>query len=495
LKLAILAVYLVLVLVIGLGSHRFFRGTSEDWFVAARTIGPFILLVSLFGAHMTAFSLLGASGEAYLEGIGVFALMASSSALVVPAVFFFIGTRVWALGKRHGYLTPVQFFRERWESDGLGLLLFAVQIALLVPYLLIGVMGGGSTLTQVTDGQAPPWVGGLVVCAVVLTYVTYGGMRGTIWVNVFQTLVLLTLGLVAFGTIVGKIGGIGAAMERVAAADPTLLARAGHIEPWQLLSYLLIPLSVGMFPHMFVHWLTARSAASFKPTLIFYPLCVALVWGPSVILGVLARADFPDLPPGAASSILVKMIDLYAPGVLAGLLAAGVWAAIMNSFDSQVLSVGTMFTQDIVRHYGFRDRMSESQQITVGRLFTVGILVVTFLLSLVMDRSLFKLGVWCFTGFAALLPVVVAAIFWRRSTKWGAFASTASVVVLWIFFVIRGWESPNYTIADTGIMPVAVIFLVSAAAMIVGSLLTRPPARATLDKFFPREAQARGETV
>lgn len=494
-KLAILAVYLVIVLVIGLGSHRFFRGTSEDWFVAARTVGPFILLISLFGAHMTAFSLLGASGEAFLEGIGVFALMASSSALIVPAVFFFIGTRVWALGKRHGYLTPVQFYRERWGSDGLGLLLFVVQIALLVPYLLIGVLGGGSTLTQVTDGQAPPWLGGLVVCAVVLTYVTYGGMRGTIWVNVFQTLVLLTLGLVAFVTIVGKIGGIGVAMERVAAADATLLARAGHIQPWQLLTYLLIPLSVGTFPHMFVHWLTARSAASFKPTLIFYPLCVALVWAPSVILGVLARADFPDLGPGGASSILVRMIDLYAPGVLAGLLAAGVWAAIMNSFDSQVLSAGTMFTQDIVRHYGFKDRMSERQQITVGRLFTVGILVVTFLLSLVMDRSLFKLGVWCFTGFAALLPVVVAAIFWKRSTKWGAFASTISVVVLWIFFVVRGWQSPNYTIADTGIMPVAVIFLVSSAAMVVGSLLTRPPEQATLDKFFPREAPARGETV
>ena len=112
---AILVAYLALVLLIGLFSHRFFRGTSEDWFVAARTIGPFILLISLFGAHMTSFSLLGASGEAYLEGIGVFALMASSSALVVPAVFFFIGTRVWALGKRRGYLTPVQLFRERWE--------------------------------------------------------------------------------------------------------------------------------------------------------------------------------------------------------------------------------------------------------------------------------------------------------------------------------------------------------------------------------------------
>ena len=100
--LAIIVAYLAIVLVIGLFSHRFFRGTSEDFFVAARTLGPFILLVSLFGANMTAFALLGSSGEAYMEGIGVYALMASSSGLVIPAVFFFIGTRIWALGKRRG---------------------------------------------------------------------------------------------------------------------------------------------------------------------------------------------------------------------------------------------------------------------------------------------------------------------------------------------------------------------------------------------------------
>ena len=101
-----------------------------------------------------------------------------------------VGDR-WALGKRRGYLTPAQFFRERWGSDGLGLLLFVAQLGLLIPYLLIGVMGGGITLTQVTKGQVPDWVGGLVICAVVLAYVTYGGMRGTIWVNLFQTGVLI----------------------------------------------------------------------------------------------------------------------------------------------------------------------------------------------------------------------------------------------------------------------------------------------------------------
>jgi SSS family solute:Na+ symporter len=180
------------------------------------------------------------------------------------------------------------------------------------------------------------------------------------------------------------------------------------------------------------------------------------------------------------------MIGLHSPGLLAGLLAAGVFSAIMNSFDSQVHAVGTMFTQDIVRHYGFRDRMSESRQILVGRLFMVAILVATYLLSRVTDRSIFKLGIWCFTGFAALFPIVVAAIFWRRSTKWGAFASTISTITLWLYFVIHGWKKPDYTIAGSGIMPVALILLVSTVAMIVGSLLTRPPDEATLDKFFPR---------
>ena len=94
--LAVIVAYLAVVLGIGLASHRLFRGTGEDYFLATRSIGPFLLLMSLFGTHMTAFSMLGASAEAYRTGIGVFALMASSSALVAPVVFYFIGTRLWA---------------------------------------------------------------------------------------------------------------------------------------------------------------------------------------------------------------------------------------------------------------------------------------------------------------------------------------------------------------------------------------------------------------
>jgi SSS family solute:Na+ symporter len=112
--LTVIVLYLALVLAIGLFSHRLFRRTGEDYFVATRSIGSFVLFMSLFGTHMTAFSILGASGESYHVGIGVFSLLASSSALVVPAVFFFVGTKLWAIGKKYGYLTQIQYFRERW---------------------------------------------------------------------------------------------------------------------------------------------------------------------------------------------------------------------------------------------------------------------------------------------------------------------------------------------------------------------------------------------
>ena len=251
--------------------------------------------MSLFGTNMTAFALLGASGETYHEGIGVFSLTASSSALIIPSVVFFVGIRLWAIEKREGYITQVQYFRARWGSDRLELLLFVVLVGLVVPYLLIGVMAGGLTLNQVTDGQIPQWLGGLVVCAVVLTYVSTSGLRATAWVDTFQTLVFMILGAVAFIVITCKMGGLSQGLERVMETHHELLIRGDHITPLQLLTYTCIPLSVGMFPHMFMHWLSARRAEAFRFPLIVYPLCIAAVWVPNVLLGILGRVDFPEL--------------------------------------------------------------------------------------------------------------------------------------------------------------------------------------------------------
>ena len=434
--LTVILAYLAAVLLIGVWSNRRLSATGEDFFVAGRTIGPFVLLMTLFGTHMTSFALLGASAESYRIGIGVFSLMASSSVLMVPIVFFFVGTRVWAVGRRLGLLTQVQFVRARWGSDAIGLLLFVVLVLLLLPYLLIGVMGGGVVLGQITDGAAPSWLGSLLVSGVVIGYVTSGGLRGTAWVNTFQTAMFMLLGAVTAILIVTSLGGVGQALDRVAESRPELLVRGDAIHPLRLLSYTLIPLSVGTFPHIFAHWLSAKRAATFKAPVVLYPVCIAVVWIPSVLLGLFGNIDFPGLDGAASNSVLVRMIALYAPELLAGLLGAGVFAAIMSS-------------------------------------------------SLVAERSIFALSVWSFTGFASLLPVVVAALYWRRSTAAGAGAAIFTVIALWTWFFVRGIGDADYSVGGTGVMPVAVVFAGSTLAMIVGSLLTTPPEPERVARFIP----------
>ena len=60
---------------------------------------------------MTAFALVGSTGKSFERGIGTYGLMASISGLVHAAIFFLVGIRLWAFGKKHGYITQIQFFR------------------------------------------------------------------------------------------------------------------------------------------------------------------------------------------------------------------------------------------------------------------------------------------------------------------------------------------------------------------------------------------------
>ena len=80
--------YLGVVLYIGIFAFRRSRSQSaEDYFLAGRSLGPTVFLLSLFGTNMTAFSILGASGHAFANGIVTFGLMASSSALRTSSLF------------------------------------------------------------------------------------------------------------------------------------------------------------------------------------------------------------------------------------------------------------------------------------------------------------------------------------------------------------------------------------------------------------------------
>ena len=555
--------YLCLLLGLGFISSRLFRGTSKDYFVASHSIGPFLLLMSVFGTTMTAFALVGSTGKSFERGIGTYGLMASISGLVHAGIFFLIGIRLWAFGKKFGYITQIQFFRSRFESDRIGYLLFPILVLLVVPYLLIGIIGAGKTIEPVTAGAfteiftnpsapqwlggIPPWLTGLVVSLVVLTYVFMGGSRGAAYANTFQTIVFMLMGVVAFVYIINGLGGLEQAgkvparitekgtvvqdfafdkktAQLVKNVPPKPIGKVIHSENSNLtdrqphfsrtpvtvefkkknpktgaissferelgipfitfVSYFFIPLSVGMFPHLFQHWLTAKSASAFRLTVIAHPLCIMVVWVPCVLVGAWASGVLPPgIPPPAVLSAMLKL--LVGDPVLTGLLTAGVLAAIMSSLDSQFLCLGTMFTNDIVVHRAGSGKYSDKQIILIARIFIVVIVALTYVLAMMAkDANVFDLAVWCFSGFSALFPVVFAALYWKRATKEGAVASILAALTSWLyFFHLSGYGGEM--VIGPGIIPAAVCFGVAAVAMVIVSLVTKPPSKQTLDKFFP----------
>jgi SSS family solute:Na+ symporter len=519
--------YLGVVLYIGIFAFRTGGRGAEDYFLAGRSLGPFVFLLSLFGTNMTAFTILGSSGHAFHNGIVTYGLMASSSALIIPLTLLFIGTRVWSLGKRHGFMTPVQLFRDRWECGHIGTFIFAVQAALLVPYIVIGVMGGGRALHAISGGAVPYWMGGAVVALVVMSYVFFGGMRGTAWVNTFQAVLFLCFGAAAIAVIGAGMGGFGGAMQAMVGSP---LLNRERVPPLYFLSYTFIPLSSIAFPHMLIFCLTARRMAHFRKTVILYPLCLLAIWFPCVLLGVAANRanDVPAIQAkidaratlsaqGArlsagerealrakmgADDVVLLLLERYAPLWLAGLLGAGIMAAVMAS-DSQILALSTMFTEDVFAYYGGKARFGEAVQVNTGRAFVVILTMVAYLVALEMPANIFELAVqYGFTGYAALSPLLVAALFWRGSTKWGALActlcATASVIGVAVFqwavpaprvvWSIGGWELLARTPGGTsvaGFMPVVPATLLSAAAMAVVSVLTSRPSERAIDKYFP----------
>ena len=526
-------VYLGIVFYIGIFAfrHTVRRDRAEEFFLASRSLGTVVFLLSLFGTNMTAFAILGSSGHAFQNGIVTFGLMASSSALIIPLTLFLIGTRVWALGKKYGFMTPVQMFRDRWECGHIGTVIFAVQAALLVPYIIIGVIGGGATLEALSGGLVPFWFGGALVALVVMSYVFFGGMRGTAWVNTFQTILFLSFGAIAVLVIGAAMGGFRQAVSAMldSQALAPLLTRE-RISPAYFFSYTFIPLSSIAFPHICIFCLTARRMSQFRKTVVFYPLCILALWLPCVFLGVTANraTEIPEirakvearrtlatqsaqLPPAAREAlrqqaagddVLPLLLGRYAPVWLAGLLGAGIMAAVMAS-DSQILALSTMFTEDVFAYYGAKERFGEAVQVHTGRLFVILLTVVAYGVALQAPAAIFDLAVqYAFSGYAALAPLLVAALFWRRSTKWGALASTlwvaASVISIAVFqavvsapqtvWSLSGLDVLQRTAGGTlvfGFLPVVPMTLISALLMIVVSLLTQPPTTATLRKYNP----------
>ena len=475
-----LGAYVLLVLGVGVLATRRASSSSEEYFLAGRGLGTLVLFMALFGTNCTAFVLVGIPGQAYHDGLGVFSVNAPIVALGIPLTFWAIGAPARRLAREHGALTPAELYSRRFGSRAVGIVLFTFFTLYTLPYMVTAIRGAAVTLSVVTKGSVPEWIGGAAVLVVAVVYTSLGGMRATAWTNVVQGAIFLGFMIAAFFVFsdgVSEGGGVSGAMRAVRAHDEALLGvrDAGLYAPPAWTSWgLAISLTVVAFPHMLVRLMAAESDQALKNICRLYPLALITLWVPAVMIGVWGAVAFPGLVGRESDKIFSLMVTEYLPPALSALGFLAVLAAVMSTLDAQILTLGSMLSRDIMK-----PSEDERADVLRGRLFGVVIALAVFLLWQVGGQSIFSLASVAFSGYVTLTPTLFFGMRWRRFNARGALASIfAANLVYFLALHHAGGLGGAMAPAWFGFLPVMWGFLAGLAGAVLGTLSSPRPASA-----------------
>ncbi|MEU7846571.1 sodium:solute symporter family protein [Micromonospora parva] len=448
----ILALYFVTVLGVGFAARRAIR-TSVDFFLSGRSLPAWVTGLAFVSANLGALEIIGMAANGAQYGvmtvhyywIGAVPAMVFLGIVMMP---FYYGSKVRSVPE---YLR-LRFNRPTHLLNALSFAVAQVLIAGVNLYALALVM-------QALLGW-PLWTAIVVGAAIVLAYITIGGLSGAIYNEVLQFFVILA-GLIPV-TVIGlvKVGGWNGLMDAVA---DTKLGEAG-LHAWQDTGSTANPLGahwIGIvfglgFVLSFGYWTTNfaevqralsaknMSAARRTPIIAAYPkLVIPLV---TVIPGLVALvtvqglgAETGDLQYNNAIPLLMR--DLLPNGVL-GVAVTGLLASFMAGMAANVSGFNTVFTYDIWQAYIRRDR-SDEYYLRVGRWATVGAVVIgigTAFIAAGFSNIMNYIQALFSVFNAPLFATFIIGMFWKRMTALAGFWSLllGTLVSLSLYLLYKG---------------------------------------------------------
>ena len=465
-----LAIYLLFTLWVGLIGYQNQNNTAEDYFLANRSFGAIILFFTLSATNFSAFFFLGFAGSGYRIGISYYPMMAWGTGFAA-LTFYFIGDRVWQLGKQKGFITPAELIADRFGSQPLKLVFLGVMVIFTLPYLTLQQIGAGYLLENLTGGQIPYFIGATFLTLAIVFYVCIGGMNSVALTDVFQGILMFVLMLVALFAIASAMGGISAANQAVYELKPELFTRQGvdnFFTQKKWFSYICLwTFTLPMLPQMFMRFYTPKTSDSLKVATIFYPIITTILFICPVLIGMWGHLAFPDLTGKATDQILPLMLGEYTSNWLASLVMVGALSAFMSTLDSQLLALSSMVTRDIYTAY-FRPQSSLSEQTWVGRLFIVLLAIIGLILAYQPPESLLSLATEAFSGLSVLFPTVIAALYSRNVSSTSCLLSILAGEGI-LVGLQTGVIPPSWTF---GFLPVIPIVAISSLIIILGTILT-----------------------
>lgn len=459
------AIYFIFLIILGIFAHKKTKKTPQDYFLANRTFGPIVLFFTMAATNFSAFTFLGFAGQAYSSGFGQYGIMGFGTA-IMAIMFYIIGRKVWKLGKDKGYITPPELIGDRFNSVSLRLIFMFVMVIFTIPYLATQAVGAGFLISYMVP-EITWQIGAIITIIVIMVYVLSGGMRGSGWTDVVQGIIMIVAMSLAVVFVAISLGGFEAANTAAYTASPELFARPGGGEyfiPQMWFSFMLLWIFADpMFPQIFSRFYTAKDEKSLKMSMIMYPIVVSFLFLFPVLIGVWAHGT--NITVTQNDMVLPIMVATYTPGFIFAFVMIGALAALMSTADSQLLSLSTMLSRDIpIKKKGTSEILFGKILVVVLSLFAVLFVVGGY------DPNIGIMGTLVsttFSGLAVLCPTTIAALYWKRATKYGCIASIVIGEISIFLFQFGAFPRYGFLSAIWGI-------LIAIGVLIFVSYLSKP---------------------
>ncbi|XBS69418.1 sodium/pantothenate symporter [Acerihabitans sp. KWT182] len=420
-----LIAYLALVFILSVYAYRR-RQTGDfltEYFLGNRSMGGFVLAMTLTATYVSASSFIGGPGAAYKYGLG-WVLLAM---IQVPTVWLSLGVlgkKFAILARRHNAVTLNDMLLARYRSP---LLVWLASISLLVAF--IGAMAvqfiGGARLLETAAGV--PYDTGLIIFGVAIAlYTSVGGFRAGVLNDAFQGLVMLLGTFILLFGVIHAAGGLSAAVTKLHQIQPALTAPTGadHIlsPPFMASFWILVCFGVIGLPHTAVRCISYRDSKAVHRGIIIGTLVIGVLMLGMHLAGALGRAVLPNLtsPDQVIPTLMIRIL----PPFMAGIFLAAPLAAIMSTTNAHLLQSSATIVKDLF--LSLYPRQAGNQRL-LTRMSGAVTLILGLLLILAAWRPpemIIWLNLLSFGGLEAVfLWPLVLGLYWERANAAGALSS------------------------------------------------------------------------
>lgn len=492
-----IVIYLLGMLVIG---FRYSKRTSnsEDFYLGGRKMGPLVTAMSAEASDMSSWLLMGLPGVAYLSGVADAAWTAIGLGIGTWLNWYFVSRRLRRYSQNIGAITVPEFFSKRYhdKSSLLNALAAIVIIIFFIPYTASGFAACGKLFNSLFGVNYT--VAMVVAALIIVGYTIMGGFGAVSTTDLIQSIVMtvalvtvLTYGIYSaggFGAVIDNAQSLSGYLSLTATHDPA----TGSAIPYGTLSIAsCLAWGFGYFgmPHILLRFMAIEDekklvlSRRIASVWVFIAMTVAIIIG-IVGLGMTNAGALEFLEGSSSETIIVRIAGLISShGIIAaltaGVILAGILAATMSTADSQMLAAASSVSQNIVQDF-FHVKLTEKQSLLIARITIAAIAILGIFLARDPNSSVFGIVSFAWAGFGgAFGAVMLCALFWRRSNKWGALAgmlSGGATVFLWKYFVRPLGGAWN-------IYELLPAFFVSLLFIVVVSLLTAAPDDTQLKEF------------